>query len=217
MKAQWHTDWEERESSAPLHLKMAILFPEGRNKWGNHCVSRGEARAHRQGTDHLVLLAAVPSELYPADWDTAALADVWATLGLSKLSMPRASSVTLEALTIRLRCASLIYSHLPCALPSKNVENGTRSTGVLADMKRGPGRLSVATQAPPCAAVQCIGGKVRQCEDLPTQRAVFRAAASASPRSLLEMQNLPLDLLNQNLHWNKFPGWFSGTFKFERH
>lgn len=124
--SQWHTDWEEREPSAPFYLKMAILFLEERKKWGNHCVSKGEARAHKQGTDHLVPLAAVPSELHSVDWDTAALADVWATLGLS---MPKASGVTFEALTMWLRYVSLNYSHLPCAPPTENVENGAWSRG----------------------------------------------------------------------------------------
>lgn len=39
-------------------------------------MSLGEARAHKQGTDHLVPLAAVPSEPHLLDRDTAALADV---------------------------------------------------------------------------------------------------------------------------------------------
>ena len=155
LKAQRHAGQEERGPSAPVRLQKALLFPEGRNKRGNHCVRMGEARGHKQGTDHLVPLARVPSELCPVDRGTAALADVCAALGLGRLPVPRASGVTSEAWAIRLRWASSAYPRLPSAPPSENVEHGTEQGGsclvevFTVTRGRGPGRGSAAAQALP--------------------------------------------------------------------
>lgn len=68
---------------------MAILFPEreqmGKSLWEYGGGWGVQTHAHKQGSDHLVPLAAVPSELHPVDRDTAAWADVWAPPGLSSL------------------------------------------------------------------------------------------------------------------------------------
>ena len=61
---------------------------------------------------------------------------------------------------------------------------------VLAERRRGPGRIPTAPQSPHCAMGGFVKRKARQREDLAAQGEVLRAPAWSSPGSLLEIQSL---------------------------